>query len=176
MFTLKSALISRRIINLAVFSSGIFISSMSWAVNTGPVCNNVNSPAFNATTWLQAQENVGGHTIACHIGKSDGWLQTRTATGQVSCPRVPTATTWSDAQSMWNSIHQDVIAFCAATDAGPRVSRTITLPGQATSVVGRGYSSTAPVGTFNVNGNQRAVLVYQQTGSDWFMLTTYPRQ
>ncbi|WPU23601.1 RNase A-like domain-containing protein [Cedecea neteri] len=172
-----------RVVKSLSFTSGLaislFISSAgAWAANTGLACT-LPAGNFTAANWVSAQKTAAtnnSHLVECHIGKDTSWLQQRTVQKQGNCTKQATASSWSDASAMWQSVGADIKTFCEKTDVPSGETRYVIKTDMKGSgaKVGEVYSKTK--GSADIDDTQGAVTVLERYGSNnqWYILTGYP--
>ena len=127
-------------------------------------------------TWLQNQENDGGHTIARHVGKTDAWLVDRYnsnyhISGASSYATIQTAT--QHIQAALAITRAGYNAWEPNANTGARRALTTDLG----STVGRGVNSPTPrpADVGDVENLDRLVTVIEKTGAGaCLLLTSYP--
>jgi hypothetical protein len=118
---------------------------------------------------LQRDEQLGGHTLRKHVGRSDAELWERLAQE----PHISAASTWSNrdlAEQTVAAALRDQAARIAEWQARGERRANLALYYQADREIGRslerGASETVPC--------RAAVLVLKASGDGFYVLTTYP--
>jgi hypothetical protein len=118
---------------------------------------------------LQRDEQLGGHTLRKHVGRSDAELRERLEQE----PRISAASTWSNrdlAEQTVAAALRDQAARIAEWQARGERRANLALYYQADREIGRslerGASETVPC--------RAAVLVLKANGDGFYVLTTYP--
>lgn len=142
-------------------------------------CSNQNAlaecvPANFPANWLQNQEQLGGHTIARHVGKSDQQLVNRLNNDD----RIRSSSSYSDLKTASNSIqsalrnNRDHINVWA--NNAP-VGEKKVIDFDANNTVGR--VATRPASINNVSNSNHIRIVLKATAEDsCFVLTSYPTE
>jgi len=129
-------------------------------------------PTNFTSNWLQQQEQLGGHTIARHVGKSDQQLVERL----INAPRISAASTYPDLTTATNNIQAALRANANTLNSwvsSAAVGEKRAVNYTAGAVVGR--VATRPPSLSNINDSRRLRAVMKKTANgDCLLLTSYP--
>lgn len=132
-----------------------------------------SSPAHDARYDLRADEHLGGHTIARHVGKSDAELRARLSRER----RIAAASTYTDLETAERTVFLALRASQArvarwAARTGRRPNLALDYEGASGRVVGRslrrGHPEPEPCEDAVV------VLRWDERSDRYFVLTSYP--
>lgn len=137
----------------------------------GPAFAQCVPTAFPAN-WLQAQEDLGGHTIARHVGRTDAWLVDRLRkssriSAASSYPNIETATTHIQAALTAKAI----MLNRWVRDAPAGATRAIDY--NAAKVLGL-VALRPPKLTNIINSKTLRAVMRATAGGTCFLLTSYP--
>ena len=137
----------------------------------GPVFAQCVPTVFPAN-WLQAQEDLGGHTIARHVGKTDEWLVNRLRKSS----RISAASTYPNAETATTHIQAALTAKAAMLNRWVRdvpVGATRAVDYEAKTGVGR-VALRPPKLTNVINSTKLRAVMRTMTGGRCCLLTSYP--
>jgi hypothetical protein len=145
-------------------------------VTTGDAWAAACVPETFPDKWLESQEADGGHTIARHVGKSDGWLVNRLA----SQSRIGAASSFSSLVNARRGIrtalsrYRTAINAWAAT-AGSRARRAWVYDGATTlgRVAARPIDAESSINPVTPTTDLKVVVMADGTGG-CILLTAYP--
>lgn len=137
----------------------------------GPVFAQCVPTVFPAN-WLQAQENLGGHTIARHVGKTDEWLANRLRKSS----RISAASSYSNTTIATTHIQATLMAKAAMLNRWVRdvpVGATRAVDYEAKTGIGR-VALRPPKLTNIINSKKLRAVMRTMAGGTCFLLTSYP--
>lgn len=137
----------------------------------GPVFAQCVPTVFPAN-WLQAQEDLGGHTIARHVGKTDEWLVNRLRKSS----RISAASSYPNTETATTHIQAALTAKAAMLNRWVRdvpVGATRAVDYKAKVGVGR-VALRPPKLTNVINSKKLRAVMRTMTGGRCFLLTSYP--
>ncbi|NEO69093.1 RNase A-like domain-containing protein [Moorena sp. SIO3H5] len=129
-------------------------------------------PSNFSSDWLQRQEDLGGHTIDRHVGKSDQQLVDRL----INAPRISAASTYPDLGTAATNIQAALRANrntlnSWVLDAATGEKRAVNY--RARQVVGR--VASRPASMSNISNSRKLRVVMEKTAKgDCLLLTSYP--
>ena len=137
------------------------------ATAAGAVC----IPAVFPATYLQDQENAGGHTIARHVGKTDVQLVARLNAD----PNIARASSYGPAAAAQADIIAALTANSAAINAWANAAGVATRDWNANAGHVTGRVASRPAGLGNIANTNNLKVVIRRTGLNaCFLLTSYP--
>ena len=127
-------------------------------------------PAANASSRdLAADEARGGHTLARHVGKSDAELRARLKAE----PDISAASTYFDADTAGRVVAE--VLSTKSNEVRKWEQRTGSRPNLVLRLdTGERIGRSIRQGQSNAREVDSAVVVLRWTGSDWYVLTSYP--
>ena len=137
----------------------------------GPAFAQCVPTAFPAN-WLQAQEDLGGHTLARHVAKIDEWLVNRLRKSS----RISAASTYPNAKTATTHIQAALTAKATMLNRWVRqvpVGATRAVDYEAAKVLGR-IALRPPKLTNIINSKKLRAVMRATTDSTCFLLTSYP--
>lgn len=130
------------------------------------------NPQASATGWLQSHEDIGGHTIARHIDKSDDYLIKRVNNGNINEASSFISLSLAEqilALGLWENI-AELAQWMNDDNAPDRLVIEINDPAIVGKGVRRGQNKTSP------RYGARIVLQKTKNKKTAYILTAYPNQ
>ncbi len=129
-------------------------------------------PTVFPSNWLQAQEDLGGHTIARHVGKADEWLVNRLRKSS----RISAASSYLNTATATTHIQSALTAKAImlnrwVRDAPAGATRAIDY--NAAKVLGL-VALRPPKVTNIINSKTLRAVMRATAGGTCFLLTSYP--
>ena len=122
-----------------------------------------------ASRDLAADEARGGHTLARHVGKTDAELRSRLKAE----PDISAASTYFDADTAARVVAE--VLSRKSDEVRKWEQRTGSRPNLVLRLdTGEPIGRSIRQGQSNAREVESAVVVLRWTGSDWFVLTSYP--
>ena len=122
--------------------------------------------------WLQQQENLGGHTISRHVGKTDQQLFNRL----INSPRISAASTYPNLPTASTNIQNALRANSTILNRwviGAAVGEKRVVDYATNAVVGR--VASRPPSLSNIANSRKLRAVMKKTAQgDCLLLTSYP--
>lgn len=129
-------------------------------------------PEQFTSNWLQQQEQLGGHTIERHVGKSDQQLVNRL----INSPRISAASTYPNLLTATTNIQAALRANANSLNtwvSGAAIGEKRAVDYTATTVVGR--VASRPPALNNISNSSKLLAVMEKTANgDCLLLTSYP--
>ncbi|NES21835.1 MAG: hypothetical protein F6K41_23655 [Symploca sp. SIO3E6] len=129
-------------------------------------------PASFSSDWLEQQEELGGHTIARHVGKSDQQLVERL----INAPRIRAASTYPNLTTATTNIQAALRANADTLNrwvSGAAIGEKRAVNYTATATIGRVAIRPPSLSNINSSSKLRAVMKKTDNG-DCLLLTSYP--
>ena len=129
-------------------------------------------PMVFPSNWLQAQEDLGGHTIARHVGKTNEWLVNRLRKSS----RISAASSYPNTESATTHIQAALMAKAAMLNRWVRdapVGATRAVDYEAKVGVGR-VALRPPKLTNVINSKKLRTVMRATIEGTCFLLTSYP--